>query len=1137
MNAPRYARPHILNEIDPHNHHLIEASAGAGKTYTIEHLVIELLLRGVKLKKILLVTFTDKATQELRDRIRSKIRELVDFTGATDSQDYWELNDAAKALLGDALFEFEEASIETIHGYCNTVLREFAFENHLRFEMEQKNKKQVLQDLFHEHLRQSVLAKDSPLRQLLADYLAEHPNGLDLSEDMGFKQTLMQKAEKLATIKAWLLPDLARTDLVWREWREWFLNQPEISDIARLNLSKAHLTLISEVYASMRANLMENLVLSDVFTWMDQNEKGLNLLVKPKDWKFNKTRAKGAENPIMSLAEVPEQILALAKETMKLCKVSCSLEARLLLNLMPGLEEALAKKKALKGWFDFDDMISLVAKGLVGEGGDRLRDALRKKHSHALIDEFQDTDNDQWTIFSKVFLGSETHRLFLIGDPKQAIYRFRGADVHTYLDARDAIQRIGGRVIELGENFRSSPELIDGVNTVFSDPQLFKGRIQFQPVAAGKPDNRLTDGGEPAITCLFPDGVCTSGDAKNLFAVEIADRIQDLLMNPPGLPEGRPLAPRDIAILTRSRQEAERVGVALAQKGVAYAFYKQGGLFKTREAEEFYALLSAIENYRDDAHIFKALLTRFFPVDLEDLLKWRTAPEKYREWLTHWHKQIYLDRDYRALFGDIFEKTGLMERLLFLNDAEREVTNYEHLADILKQEGARLDLKQLLRRFKDFMEEKFEQDQDLLRLESESEAVQIMTIHASKGLEFPIVFLYGAYSTRSRPDWYHDFHDDEKGRVLDLGLNHADAHLKEKQDELERLYYVALTRAKFRLYITHNPPKKLTKTSHVLSGPLLRLQEMGSHGAIQFQTVVPHAPEGAGQQIPAPGSLHGWSPKPPDFGAASNRLREMRYERDLFRMTSYTRLAHHGPMETGLLAEGVTPQIQGLDEAPDAPSAQVLDLPKGRQTGICLHEILERVVDLKTTEFEDMEAWRDDENTRNVITPYLKRAGLAGFYETSAAVVWHALKNAVIEDQSVGGLPPGDRLHEIDFYYPVQKDWGNRQQTIILNGSIDLAFRHQDRHYFADWKSDTLEDYRPSALHIKVQEDYHIQIKIYLWAMLRWLGIADQDAYESKFGGLFYLFLRGMVGGDGVYFYRPDWDEALKYRAALEKMV
>ena len=1140
-----YEKPAILHGFNSERHHLIEASAGTGKTYTIEHLVIELILQGVPMPKILVVTFTEKATGELKRRIRGLLHKLTLFTeeseAPTDLNTCWRLDETAKHRLETALLEIDEASIDTIHAYCNRILNEFAFENGRLLEMEQVDTHLMFEDLFFEYLRTDLLSKDVIGQSILKDYLEENPEGLIHLKSGRYKKPLTHLAGELVRKKALFLPDEEACKSAFESWHAGFLardRQACLDELDRLNIHGGSLKSIKKLFVEMMGVFSDGgLGWIKGLSWFNQQKKSDRKTNKkklsPANWKFN---AKPKPGRINSLEQVSSELVGLFEGAASLLAYACPVEAFLLKRIVPGLRKLIREEKERRGWYDFDDMISMVAEGLRDPNHTALLDSLRGKHGHALIDEFQDTDEDQWTIFSTVFLKSDDHRLYLIGDPKQAIYGWRGADIHTYLRARDEIRRANGLVHRLQKNYRSSPGMVHGINRIFGHESLFQGEVRYDRKILPGLETRLIGEDGPAIRCLQlepeADETLSSMDERNGFGYWIADEIATLLrredLRPP---DEERIQPKHIAVLVRSRFDAEHLGKILAEYDVPFAFYKQAGLFQTREAHDFYDLLYAIENHTDEAAAFKALLTRFFHVELNELLRIPVLPDAYRASLAEWRQSIYRYRDFRSLFNTIFSETKIFERLLFTRDAEREVTNYEHISDILKREGMGLDLKQLLRVLKGYMNSGAGVDQDLLRLETEKEAVQIMTIHAAKGLEFPIVFVHRANSSKAKTKPYNEYHDPDRGRVIDLAKNHDDAEAKELRDENERLAYVALTRAKYQLILTHPPLNgEANATGSVLESSLKALRQEGLQSDIRFETRVYAGPPQ--KKYPA-SDRDATSPGPnTSIGVSTLDYRALLEERNRLHMTSYTRLAHRQAGESGL-SSGAPGGLWRYDETVATGLQETTTLPKGKDTGICLHEILERTPELKVSEYAPnrYEDWSGDPDVSGILKQGLKPFGLEKHQDSVSWIIWKALTTELLKGIAVGALSDKDRLHEIDFHFPIESSRGETMFT----GSIDLAFRRDDRFYFADWKTDTLEDYRTPALRKKVRADYWVQVQIYLWAMLRWLRIEDKTDYEARFGGMFYLFLRGFPSERGVYFHRPSWDEVQGFMRELAR--
>ncbi len=1131
----RVAKPAILGDTLTLRDHLIEASAGTGKTYTIENLVLDLIFRGLKLGELLLVTFTEKATNELKSRIRAKLIEMInmpDGAGTDVDPDHsWVLTAHNRQRLRDALFEFENASIYTIHGFCNSVLREFAFENRRLFRMEQQPQARVFDLVFPKFLKTYVLTDRCSYRGLFTAYLKDNPKAL---EDQGFGGGLLQTLKSLVHKDGLLLPDLNGAEQAWQQFRRYVDPQAALAQLDEINLRANFRKKFDSYLNDLNALVQDEnrplwQVLHDLHEMREANKKlksSLDSLFDATTWTFNKAKA-GKINDSSGLSRAWQELQHYGQA---LLPYFCAVKVQLLRLMLPDLRAAIQDEKQQRGWFDFDDMIGFVAERIGAEPaeGGPLIEALRKKYRVAIIDEFQDTDERQWTLFSRLFLDSRDHRLFLIGDPKQAIYRFRGADINTYIDARNTIQSRGGGLASLAHNYRSTADIISAVNHIFTHESLFAGAIQYdRPVACGRPDRVVQLGQGPAVRCLHlqrdPEGddqKLSSYELKQGFAHWIAAEIRALLTTEADLKA------RDLAILTRTRREGEHIGDVLADYGIPFAFYKQGGLFQTREARHFFEMLAAVEHPDDESAVKKALLSDFYQIAPAALSEAPDVPDGVHVQLTEWRKQIYLDRDYRRLFQDLFQTTGILERLLQEDDNERAVTNYEHLADLLTRDGAALDLQQLISRLGRLIDKKESADDDLLRLETEKEAVQIMTIHSSKGLEFEVVFLFAGFSA-PRPEEVHAFHDAERGRVLDLNKSHAAEHGKELREEAERLYYVALTRAKSKMFLPYWRDNDKAEYQ-ILAPALTDLMEHGPHTYLDFVTRFYTAPTTAPH-----GDAHA-DATPPDIAAQTPDYARVLAEHNRLRLTSYTKLAHHKntPL-SGLVSDQLSKLLRDDEDSESDVAIEGGGLPKGKQTGNCLHEILEDMDPLQQAyaEAPAFEVWREHEAVRQTLTQYLRRYDLIEHEAAAALLIYQTLTQDLGADTRVIDFPPEDRLHEVDFYFPIKPSDGYR---VMLNGSIDLVMRHEGRYYFADWKSDTLLRYDRAALNEHVWQNYAMQIRIYLMAMRRWLGITKREHYERVFGGFFYLFVRGMSEPEqGIYFYRPSWDELREYEQQL----
>jgi len=807
----RVAKPSILAQLPRGGHAVIEASAGTGKTFTLEHLVVELILeQGCTMDGLLVVTFTEKATAELKTRVRATLERLLaiarrELPAVEPEPDApaWTLDGGAAARLERALLDFERAQISTIHGFCQRVLTEYAFTERRLFEQAQVDGRAALGAAFAEALRHE-LTMTPQAREALELWL-ERRDG-----DIG----------KLVGMIGNALSARAHADALFDESALTASVRAIVPRLARGGVE------------------VETLVSAEVRAALEAFEAGGTLRL---------VAAFDDDRVVDSLKRATKASTGGLHQALKALEVVLpTLDAAVVARLLGPVARRLRARKRDLGLYDFDDMLTLVAGALDGHEGPALAAELRARYQVALVDEFQDTDEVQWSIFQRVFFESSdpVRPLYLVGDPKQSIYGFRGADVSTYLRAREVVRRAGGTVVALEECFRSTPALIEAVNAVLdqrASPPFFAassqaalggaelgGGIRYdRPVRAGRPDLAAVDGAGRAVApvVLFEidrrrddgpggeRGRFAAHEVRALLLDAISEEIARLLGG--GLRVGEaPVGPRDIFVLTRSRDEGVEVARALAARGLPHALYKQEGLFATDEAHEVLDLLRALESPERRDLVARAWASAFFGVplealarveDLEELPPQHPLFERLRGW-----RQLAQSRAWPRLFGRILDESGVAARCLAAVDGERKLTNITHLFDLLLEaaragRGSLRELSALLASWIDGTGLPPGESADVQRLPSEREAVQIMTMHKAKGLEAAAVFLYNGFSpARTRgAEPYLRF----GRRRLQLGRTRSkeilDAIEEWAKGETERLLYVALTRARARLYLPH----------------------------------------------------------------------------------------------------------------------------------------------------------------------------------------------------------------------------------------------------------------------------------------------------------------------------------------------
>ncbi|MFO0661772.1 MAG: UvrD-helicase domain-containing protein [Polyangiaceae bacterium] len=710
MPTTLFEKPAVLKSLPRDRHAVIEASAGTGKTFTIEHLVADIIVStACDIDNVLVVTFTERATAELRARVRGLLRRMAAedhrarLEEAGKSDEAWEISDETREKLLKAVARFDSAPIATIHGFCQRVLVEHAFLNRQLFETRRVDRRTLFGTSFRHVLRREIS----------------------------------------------VIPEL----------RELLLRWLEQSTVARL----------------------EELL------------------------------AAGHEHRAPVESALPE---------------NASLAAKIVHTFLPRVAAHLDAEKRIRGVFDYDDLITGMRDTLLGPNGDMLATALREQYKFALIDEFQDTDEVQWAIFKKLFverpvespatevsnaspLANQPCTLFVIGDPKQAIYAFRGADIYTYLAAANELREKGATFLTLGDNFRSSGPLIQAYNRILEpgakDP-FFSGSVRYDvPVRCAREDlvAEGPSGEESPVHLVGLPALATGEKYKSAtlnaaFGRFIVDEIVSLLHEEPaplrfGSNERRRVKADDIFVLTHKNADAESIAALLAEAGVPVGLARSGGLFEEPEAADVRDVLAAVVDPLSRSNRLKAWATPFFGVPWERLGDCAELPPDHPlfERLLSW-KGLADQRRYDRLFQAMLDD-GLVERELFFSDPERSLANYRRVIDALLEETARTHYAahELLARVHALVTGRAVAEDDEIEAgppRGGAGRVSVMTIHKSKGLEAPVVFVHGGFYARHLAGPVVGLHD--KGRRVHLGeLSKSDKEVydRERREEPERL--------------------------------------------------------------------------------------------------------------------------------------------------------------------------------------------------------------------------------------------------------------------------------------------------------------------------------------------------------------
>ena len=779
----------------------------------------------------------------------------------------------------------------------------------------------------------------------------------------------------------------------------------------------------------------------------------------------------------------------------------------------------------------------------------------------------------QYSIFRRIFSDEDTF-LYLIGDPKQAIYGFRGADIFTYLEASAKAENH----YTLRENWRSESGLVQAVNTFFQSSinPFFFPEITFTPMEAKGQANEtpLQDSGGNCEAPLQVWFWATSGKTITKGALEeqlpgvVAAEISRLLGGDLRI-GNRPVRPEDIAVLVLENRQAQTMQEALSVLQIPSVLHTTASLFASREAAECQRVLAAVEQPGSDRLLKSAIGTDLLGVSARAIDELGADERMAQPWLDRFleYSLRWNAHGFIQMFRFLLQRENARSRLLTFPDGERRLTNVLHLAEVLHEAATarRLGAAGLLKWLAEQRgADSPATDEHQLRLERDDRAVQLVTVHKSKGLEYNIVFCpFNARNSNLERNHEEEvfFHERTPGHALvrDFGgpdiSQHRQLAQEEKLAENVRLLYVALTRARHRCYFAWGAFKDAEKsatawllhpptgeTPHLFDRPALSPDQMRadldalairSCGNLSVPTV---------QVLDLPSAI-----APPYFSPGKTDLPlEPRHFTRAIRRTG--RIASFSSLTSGQRDETPDRDAVWLRLPVEIPASGIFAFPRGAKAGTCLHKILEL-----------LNFMEPDLQKKNQLVEAQLRAHGFDPVEFSRAI-GQMLGNLVrvpLESPGVAlsRVSPRDRLNELEFCFPIPhlssaalndffKDHGMRAAGAtfemerltfhpvsgFLKGFIDVAFQCDGRFYFADWKSNWLgnspSDYEPAALHEEMQaQQYHLQLLIYTVALHKYLSTRVADyRYDTHFGGAFYVFLRGLDPENpelGIYRSRP----------------
>ncbi|WP_025598506.1 exodeoxyribonuclease V subunit beta [Burkholderia sp. WSM2230] len=1179
----------------------IEASAGTGKTWNICALYVRLLLeKNLNADQILVVTFTKAATAELHERIRGRLAELHraietdDDGGDPFIRRLFETTlaperdidrEAALKVVRRALRTFDQAAIHTIHAFCQRALQEAPFAAAMPFAFEME-------------------ADDAALRfEMAADFWREQVEPVAHAHP-AFAAWLVAKRAGPASLDEQLARRLKKplAQLRWGNTGAEASVDPQGTFDAACELWHAERDAIVGLLAEAQDRLSKTThkpdhVSAAIAAWAEYFAQGDCHAPPPRA--ALKLTASALKKATRVKFDPPEHAFFEHAEALAAAVVAAEAaqRARWLALMQIWLDYApaeLVARKRTRRVVSFDDLLANLYRALAAHPW--LAEALRTRYPAALIDEFQDTDPLQFAIFSRIF--APAGPLFLVGDPKQAIYSFRAADLHTYLAARES----ASARYTLAVNQRSTAPIVEACNRVFqANPQAFVlDGLDYQPVRAGerrRPPFSDPDAGEGDFRIwLLPPGenALTKREAQREASEACAAEIVRLLR---GAREGTvaigdaPLAPGNIAVLVQTHKQGSLIKRVLAAWGVGSVELAQASVFATPDAEQIERVLAAVDTPGDLRRLRAALATDWLGLDAAAL--WRLeqvadAPavandpahaadamgwvERFSRYRTLWH-----ERGFAVMWRTLMRELRVAQRLVAAPDGERRLTNVNHLAELVQARAATQPGIAPTLRWLAAQRAQGGGEEAQLRLESDRNLVQIVTVHKSKGLEYAVVFCPFLNDGGLReppssglPD-AREYHDPGGDAVLHYGCDDEEAEraarhaAREQAAERARLVYVALTRAVYRCYLVAGTYLSSRSTKESRRSVLNWLVAGSGH---DFDGWLADPPDEAGLSArwrALAGGPIALQPLPKverrtplesmlESGAQKRARTSRRPLRDQWRMASFSGLIAAGSKaEEGQAAlEEVRPDHDELADAVAAtpplvlaPVAQtsslaaddILGFPRGAAAGECLHRMFE------LADFSNPGSWPD------AIHGALRERPAPASPELAPRLpaMMHKLLADVVDTELVPGmtlrqLDPRRRLNELEFLFAAPSlDFAALRELLaehgypdvalepgvlrgFVKGFIDMIVEHDGRFWIVDWKSnhlgDTAQDYAAAPLEAAMASHaYHLQALLYTVALHRYLKTRVRDySYETHIGGYLYLFVRGV---------RPQWRDAL----------
>ncbi|MDA8621661.1 exodeoxyribonuclease V subunit beta [Psychrosphaera sp.] len=1203
---------------------LIEASAGTGKTYTITTLYLRAILglrsageelAPLNVDQILVVTFTEAATQELRDRIRNKLKEAqkallhtlssnstngIDLTLKSVIDDFSasfrRLNNgvsdeetilAAYHRIQDAITLIDEASIFTIHGFCQRCLNQFAFETKMAFEQSfEMDNQPYLKLALHDFWRTYALNLSGVEYQLFRK-LWPNPN------------KLMSSLNEILNKHVIIEPSLGES-----EYRTLLSRYTSALDNLKHELIKSDfLTAIRESGVNRKKHLFSKLATLENF--LSEKDKNVTLTLD-QIAVYTTNNVSDASNYKKNTAPVSHAVTNVFDDLHEVASklLDSQFEGYWLDTAKQAIEQGALEIKAERQLLTPDDLLLQLRNALAGESGAQsLIESIRSRYPLAFIDEFQDTDPIQYEIFSGIYNSvmpdehNEAVNMIMIGDPKQAIYRFRGADIFTYITAKGHLG--DEQHYTLSTNWRSHKELITGINHFFESSllQFEHKEIPFIAVGSGKSDSPELIQNQRVLPKLEvqhyssleqdpPSNGFSLPEIQHVVAKQCASEIAKLLHDAKEqradliAPNGdkKNVSANDIAILVRNRNQAKLLKLTLNELGVRSVYIDRDSVLNSFLAKDMLRLIEAIHSPINERKVKAAVATAFFGYSLHELSALQQSPRTWHQHLVCFHQahQLWTQGKISSAIGQILLFANTFEKWQASGiDFERQVTDYRHLLELIQQESAIQNGPEKLMAWlrQAIIEQSIDTNEDVsMRLESDSNLVQIVTMHGSKGLEYPIVYIPFATEFKAQK---LALHQSKRLKGLSLRVDKRELEMQiaehERLSEDIRLLYVAMTRAKQRLVVgcfnlkerSNSRGSSVDKSGF---GRLILGKDNENISEQEWQAKLLSKTEGLNERVAKlvilePGKVNS------EFKSTQEALKQYKTEQPNEQPTklySYAEFKGYIPQNWRVLSysalvggsdhfiPGASDENQSKVELVTNQSVSAepitdirFSFPKGANPGSCLHHM-----------FEHLDFTQPVTDQAEVVLDALQRFGIDETLLDDTVLWLNDVIQTPIGNWSLSSLGKEHRLDEMEFYFNVQslnaEIIGNalsmcgfdktKINTTVLNldglkgllkGFIDLTACVNGQYYVIDYKSNYLgsrfEDYEEDKIfEAMTDHNYHLQLIIYSYALHKWLSLKLPDyKYEEHVAGGVYLFLRGMSQGydkKGVYSYKVPLD-------------